>query len=214
MKNIVLSLGALLGLSALAPAALAQDVQAGQKKAAMCIGCHGIEGYKASFPEIHSVPKISGQNGAYIVAALQAYQKGERKHPSMKGIAASLSNQDMEDLAAFYEAQKPAVSERPVPQPSAAVAALLQRANCASCHGDNFNKPISPAYPKLAGQPADYLYVALKAYQTEKNANLGRSNAIMAGMAKQYTLDELKQLSKYIASLPTELAVVPQSRFR
>lgn len=79
------------------------DVKAGETKAAMCIGCHGIVGYKASFPEIYRVPKISGQSAAYIVASLNGYKKGDRKHPTMRGIAASLSDQDMADLAAFYE---------------------------------------------------------------------------------------------------------------
>ena len=60
-------------------AAQAQDVKAGEKKIAMCIGCHGIPGYQASFPEIHKVPMIAGQNAKYIVAALQAYAKGDRK---------------------------------------------------------------------------------------------------------------------------------------
>ena len=62
------------------------------------------------------------------------------------------------------------------------MAELLKKGNCASCHGENLNKPIDPSYPKLAGQHGDYLYVALKAYQTDGNAQVGRGNAIMAGM--------------------------------
>ena len=91
---------------AAAPAA-AQDVkanaQAGEKKAAMCIGCHSIPGYQASFPEVHKVPMLAGQNARYMQAALAAYKSGDRKHPTMRAIAASLSDQDMADLAAFYE---------------------------------------------------------------------------------------------------------------
>jgi cytochrome c553 len=70
----------------------------------MCIGCHGIAGYKTAFPEVYSVPKIGGQHPAYIVKALQAYKSGDRNHPSMKGIAATLSDKDMADLAAYYGA--------------------------------------------------------------------------------------------------------------
>jgi cytochrome c553 len=66
MKALTLS----LALAGLCSTALAQDVKAGEKKAAMCIGCHGIAGYQASFPEVHRVPKISGQNAKYIVASL------------------------------------------------------------------------------------------------------------------------------------------------
>ena len=72
----------------------------------MCIGCHGIKGYQASFPEIHKVPMIAGQGAKYIVAALTAYKKGERKHPAMRGIAASLSDQDMADLACLLRAAR------------------------------------------------------------------------------------------------------------
>ncbi len=73
---------------------------------AMCVGCHGIPGYKTSFPEVYQVPKIGGQSAKYIENALKAYQKGERKHPSMRGIAGSLSDQDMANLAAYYAQQK------------------------------------------------------------------------------------------------------------
>ena len=73
---------------------------------------------------------------------------------------------------------------------------------------------ILPSYPKLAGQHADYLYVALKAYQTEGNPQVGRGNAIMGGMAKPFSHAELKQIASYIATLPTDLKTVPESRFR
>ena len=196
-------------------AAQAQDVKAGEKKVAMCIGCHGIVGYQASFPEIHKVPMIAGQNAKYIVSALQAYAKGDRKHPTMRGIAGSLSEQDMNDVAAFYEQQAklPAAGES-IPAAPANVAELLSKGACVSCHGANFSKPIDPSYPKLAGQHADYLTVALKSYKTEKNANVGRGNAIMAGQVKQFSNAELKAIAGYISSLPTELATVPQGKFR
>ncbi len=73
-----------------------------RNKIAMCIGCHGIPGYKTAFPEVYHVPRIAGQQPAYIVNALKAYKAGERSHPSMRGIAASLTDQDMADLAAYY----------------------------------------------------------------------------------------------------------------
>jgi cytochrome c553 len=71
-------------------------------KIAMCIGCHGIPGYKTAFPDVYHVPKIAGQQPAYLIAALKAYKDGARSHPSMRGIAASLTEQDMADLAAYY----------------------------------------------------------------------------------------------------------------
>ena len=75
---------------------------AGKAKSSMCVGCHNIPGYKTAFPSVYSVPKLDGQHAAYIVKALRAYKSGERPHPSMRGVAASLTDQDMADLAAFY----------------------------------------------------------------------------------------------------------------
>lgn len=191
------------------------DVQAGHKKAEMCIGCHGIPGYQNSFPEIHKVPKISGQTDKYIVAALNAYKKGDRKHPTMRGIADSLSDQDMADVAAYYAASGTGgAAPAAAPAPTGKVAELITKGACISCHGEGFNKPIDPAYPKIAGQHADYLFVALKAYKTENNANVGRSNSVMAGVAKQFSNAELKELSKYVGGLQGELKTVPQSKFR
>jgi cytochrome c553 len=69
---------------------------------AMCIGCHGIPGYKTAFPSTYHVPKIAGQQPAYIVNALKAYKSGERSHPSMRGIASSLTEEDMKKLADYY----------------------------------------------------------------------------------------------------------------
>lgn len=80
------------------------DPAAGKRKTSMCAGCHGIGGYKTAFPEVYSVPKLGGQHAAYLVKALQAYKSGERAHPSMRAIAATLSDRDMADLAAYYAA--------------------------------------------------------------------------------------------------------------
>jgi len=101
---------ALLAIAGVAQAAAAADVvgnaKAAENKVAMCIGCHAIPGYKATFPEVFEVPMIGGQSAKYIESALKAYQKGERKNPSMRGIAGSLSDQDIADLAAYYSQQK------------------------------------------------------------------------------------------------------------
>ena len=193
------------------------NAQAGQKINAMCIGCHGIKGYQASFPEVYKVPMISGQNAKYIESALHAYKKGDRKHPTMRGISESLTDQNIADLAAYYSAHglvEGQLAPKEVKAPSAEVAALLGKANCASCHGANFSMPIDPSYPKIGGQHADYLFVALKAYKISDNAKVGRGNAIMASMAKQYSNAELKMLANYISSVQGDVKVVPQSRFR
>ncbi|MGB3067573.1 MAG: c-type cytochrome [Ottowia sp.] len=194
------------------------DAQAGAGKIAMCIGCHGIKGYQSSFPEVYKVPRISGQNAKYIASVLESYKKGDRKHPSMRAIAGSLTEQDIADVAAYYEQSgrtegESAPAATP-PAPSAQVAQLLQKGACVSCHGDNFSKPIDPSYPKIAGQYPDYLYVALKSYKDNGHQTWGRANPVMAGMAKQFSNAELKAIANYIGSLDSELKTVPQSRFR
>jgi cytochrome c553 len=187
------------------------------KLVAMCIGCHNLPGYQASFPEVHKVPAIAGQGAKYIASALNAYKKGDRKHPTMRGIAASLSDQDIADISVYYEQlgrSTTALPETLATEPSSEVKALLAKGACVSCHGANFSKPLDATYPKLAGQYSDYLYVALKSYQVDGNPHVGRNNAIMAGQAKQFSHAELKLLANYIGSLPGEVKTVPHSRFR
>ena len=193
------------------------DAQAGANKVAMCMGCHSIEGYQASFPEVYKVPKISGQSARYIESALAAYKKADRRHPTMRGIADSLTDQDIADLAAYYEKHTTGdvtVAEKPSREPSTKTAELLKKGTCASCHGDNFSKAIDPTYPKLGGQNADYLYAALKSYTVEKSGYIGRSHPVMGAMAKQFNHAEMKELADYIGSLQGGLQTVPESRFR
>ena len=198
MKTLISFAVAVLISSTFCSVAVAQDAAAGEKKSQMCAGCHSI----------------AGQSTGYIVAALTAYQKGERQHPTMKGIAATLSEQDMADLAAYYAGQAGPAAPASIAAPSARVAELVKKANCTSCHGENYSQPIAPNYPKIAGQHADYLYVALKAYQIDGNPQVGRKNAVMGGMARQFTHAELKELAVYIGSLPGELQTVRQPSFR
>ena len=105
-KTLTTSLFAGLGFMLVVPGAWAQDVKAnpiaGEKKAAMCIGCHGIPGYRVAYPHVYHVPMIAGQNAKAIEAALKAYKAGERKHPTMVAIAATLSDADITELAAYY----------------------------------------------------------------------------------------------------------------
>ena len=93
---------AIAGQAVAADAAPVGNVQNARDKVSMCIGCHGIPGYKASFPELYHVPMIAGQNAKYIETALNEYKKGARSHPTMDAIAGSLSDQDIADLAAYY----------------------------------------------------------------------------------------------------------------
>lgn len=107
---------ALLVLAGFANVAAAAEIvgnaTAAKAKVEMCIGCHAIPGYKAAYPEVYRVPMLGGQNAKYIEAALQAYKKGERKNQSMRGIAMTLSDQDIADVAAYYAQQAPAQAQK------------------------------------------------------------------------------------------------------
>ena len=105
-KTLASILCALAGAACLVQAAAAQDAKVSDRNTAMCIGCHGIPGYKTAFPTTYHVPRIAGQQPGYIVSALKAYKSGERSHPSMRGIATSLTEDDMKKLAEYYGGHK------------------------------------------------------------------------------------------------------------
>lgn len=118
-KQLILSqLTLCAGLAFAGFTAQAQDVkgsaQAGQGKVWLCIGCHAIPDYRADYPLVYKVPMIGGQNAAYIASSLAAYKKGERKHPTMRSIAGSLSEQDMADLGEYYAAQNASSPNNPL----------------------------------------------------------------------------------------------------
>jgi cytochrome c553 len=91
--------------SAVQAADIQGNAEQGASKVRLCAGCHAIPGYRSSVPEVYTVPMIGGQSAGYMVAALQAYKKGERKHPTMRSVAGSLSDQEMADISAYYAAQ-------------------------------------------------------------------------------------------------------------
>jgi cytochrome c553 len=219
MKKFLFTVSSLLLVCATTLSAQAQDIKgdalAGSHKNALCVGCHGIKGFHTAFPETHQVPKLSGQGARYISAALHAYKKGERKHPSMRTLASSLSEQDIADLAAYYESTGTGATlptKATIGSPKASE--LVTKGGCASCHGENLSKPIDPTYPKIAGQHSDYLYVALKAYKTTDKAFIGRGHPLMGGIAKQFSNADLKVLAEYVSSLPSELQTVQPVRFK
>jgi cytochrome c553 len=102
IRNVIAASAA--GILLAGPVLADGDAAAGKHKTALCEGCHGIPGYKTAFPAVYHVPKLGGQHASYIVKALQGYKSGERSHPTMRAIAAGLTDQDMADLAAYYAA--------------------------------------------------------------------------------------------------------------
>jgi cytochrome c553 len=190
------------------------DAQAGSQKNALCIGCHGIRGYHTGFPEVYRVPMLSGQSAGYIVSALNDYKTGARKHPSMATTALSLTAQDMADLGAYYESTALTAETPAKPIDASVGAALVEKGGCIACHGAGLAKPIAPTYPKIAGQHADYVYAALRAYKTENKPQIGRNNPIMGGVVKQFSDKELKEIARYVESLPTTMQTIQPNRFR
>ena len=179
-----------------APSAFAQatgDAERGAKLAYTCLGCHGIPNYKNAYPN-YSVPKLRGQHAEYLLLALQAYQNGERSHATMHANTAGWTEQQLADMAAFLAGPplQPAAAPKPVGKaPEAAQ-------TCVACHGTD-GVGITPQYPTLSGQHADYLERALTDYKKG-----GRKNAIMAGCAAQLSAADIKALAaSYAAQRPS-----------
>jgi cytochrome c553 len=102
---VIAALSGLAGIATTASADVVGNAKAAQGKVAMCIGCHGIPGYRTAYPEVYRVPLLGGQNQKYIENALNEYKKGDRHFDTMHGIAVTLSDQDIADIAAYYAAQ-------------------------------------------------------------------------------------------------------------
>jgi len=181
------------GLLMLGVTVHAEDMKAdsvrGAKRAYTCLGCHGIAEYRNSYPNYH-VPKIGGQHAEYVVSALGEYRSGARKHPTMHAQAASMTDQDMVDIAAYLASDTPLKSKA---QPVANVPKTAQNV-CAACHGVDGVAAL-PAYPNLAGQQADYIEQALRAYK-----NGSRQNVVMNGMAATISEEEIPMIARYYAS--------------
>ena len=190
--------GIALCLSALGAHA-AGDPAAGEKKFYTCYGCHGVVDYKNAYPE-YSVPKLRHQNAAYLIAALQEYRDGTRPHPTMHAQASSLSDQDIEDIAAYLQGAEPVKPAAP-----AASKAPKQAAPCIACHGETglgVDAPLVPKPPVLAGQHVDYLEQALATYRNGR-----RKNVVMDSMAQLLTSDEdVKIAAAYFANQKSPLA--------
>ena len=190
--------GLLLSITAVAEG----DAERGEKLSQTCLGCHGAPGLRNPSP-VYKIPMVGGQHPEYIVSALQAYKNKERPHRTMQAQSASLSDQDMADIAAFFGAM--AGNSRPeLVSQAQAKAGQEKSAICATCHGANGDGD-NPIYPKLAGQYQSYLVQALKEYRSGE-----RSNAIMAGFAANLTIEDIEALAAWYAGQQGGLSA-PQS---
>ncbi len=189
-----------LALGAFALPAFAEgDAERGKTLAYTCLGCHGIEGYRNAYPSFR-VPKLGGQKADYIAAALRGYQNGEREHGTMQGQAYSLSDQEIDDLAAYFGSyENETIASGGVQAP-----AFDKAATCVACHGAN-GIGVQPTWPTLAGQYEDYLVHALKQYRDGV-----RTNVLMMPMATALTDADIKALAAYYAGLDGLETTLPE----
>lgn len=188
---LIAALTAMAGFSMGAQAA--GDPARGAELASTCMGCHGIPGYRNAYPS-YRVPKLGGQKADYLVIALQEYKAKTRPHTTMQAQAATLSDQDMQDIAAFLGSEgdaKPAAAA----DGSAAASRGKEKATvCAACHGET-GISASPTWPNLAGQHEDYLVQAITKYREK-----ARQDPVMQGQVGTLKDADVRDLAAYFAA--------------
>ena len=180
----------------LMPITLAGDAERGALLAQTCTGCHGIPGYYNAQPAYH-VPKLGGQNADYVEVALQGYRRGTRGHETMQAQASSLSDQDIADVAAYFESFK---ADAEVGRTRASEAFIeagrTKAATCVACHGPE-GVAAAPQWPNLAGQHENYLVEALEQYK-----NGGRVDMVMNPLIQPLDEQSIEELAAFFASRP------------
>lgn len=193
---------------ALSSAALGEDLgegsaEEGQTKATPCVACHGVNGNSTN-PEW---PSLAGQSGPYIVKQLKAFKAGERQNPLMTPMAQPLSDDDMEDLAAYYSQQVRTGLEA---EPSKiAEGQRLYRggdsvggiAACTACHGPSGKGIEAAGYPALQGQHATYVAAQLRAYRAGARTTDQPQNRMMRDVANRLTDAQIDAVAQYVQGL-------------
>ena len=186
-------------LAAASSAFAAADLDAGAAKAATCMACHGPAGISSTV----ETPSLAGQPDNFLQWQLVYFRNGVRKSPVMQPMAASLSDNDIRNVAAWFAAQKPptAAPNGPAdPALRAAGARLVQGNRCAACHKDDFSGAPQQATPRLAAQREDYLLKSLRDFKT--GARVGGGVAAMADVVQPLGDADLKALAHFMAHFP------------
>lgn len=200
MKKLVISLLVLMGVSGFANAE--GDAEAGKSKAAVCAGCHGADGNSA----VASFPKLAGQNVKYLVKQMQDIKSGERSVPAMTGLLSGSSDQDMEDIAAYFSSQFPSVGA--ANKDLVALGEKIYRAGnkdsgvsaCTACHSPTGKGNSMAGFPALSGQHADYVATQLRAFREGERTNDGDAK-MMRSVAFRLTNKEIDAVASYISGL-------------
>lgn len=177
------------------------DAAAGKEKSASCAACHGADGNSAA----PNFPKIAGQHAGYLYKQLAEFKNGKRENATMAGLVASLSNADMQDLAAYYASQTG--SKGTTAEDQLAMGRMIYRAGntttgvsaCAACHGPNGTGNPQANFPSLGGQHAAYTEDQLKQFSKSKRAN--DAGSMMRVIARKMSEAEMKAVAEYIQSL-------------
>jgi cytochrome c553 len=165
------------------------DTDQGRVLAYTCMGCHGIEGYRNAYPS-YRVPRLGGQKSAYIKSALIAYRNGSRPHPTMQAQGGSLSDADIEQLAAWFQSVATASDNVDADD----VAGFAPAAVCVTCHGVA-GPAVEPQPPVLSGQQEEYLVHALGQYKDGK-----RSGTVMTAFAAGLSDADVATIAAFYAS--------------
>ena len=199
MKKVAIALSLLVSLVGTANAA--GNAEAGKEKAAMCTACHGADGNSL----VDTFPKLAGQHADYLVKQLKDFKSGARLDPIMQGMAAALTDEDMANIAAYYQSM--AVTEGTSTEESVRLAQDLYRggdmerkiASCMSCHGPRGNGSGLAKFPKISNQHAPYLASQLKKFRSGERANDPQS--MMGDTAAKLTDAEIDALAIYLGGL-------------
>jgi cytochrome c553 len=173
-------------------AALAADMEAGRRKAETCAACHGSTGNSTD----PAIPSIAGQPAQFISTQLYFFREGNRKNPQMAALAANLKNADLNDLAAYYSAQKAAPPKELATEKIEAGKRLTQQYNCTACHGAALLG--QQHIPRLAGQHAEYLRTQLRGFQAGTRFDMDGN---MTSAARAMPATDIDALAEYLASL-------------
>ncbi|MGA8259510.1 MAG: cytochrome c [Arenicellales bacterium] len=166
----------------------AGNAEKGELRAQTCMGCHGAPGERNAYPG-YRIPKLGGQHDFYIVNALKEYKEKKRWHPTMRAQASTLTEQDRENVAAYFSSMaKPASND---------VGDNTPFKQCAACHGPDGNSPSDPdktqGAPILAGQYPDYIVQVLHDYKSGK-----RQNPIMNAMASGLNDEQIHTIAEFL----------------
>lgn len=177
----------------------AGDIARGESLSQTCLGCHGAPGLRNPGP-VYNIPVIGGQREVYLVSALQAYKNKERSHGTMQAQASNLSDQDIQDIAAYFSSLKTTVE--PVAADLSAAPKLYD--TCKTCH--SVDGAATGDFPIINGQYQSYIAQALKDYRAG-----GRKNPIMGMQAQNLTIQQIKEIADWYAQQQGKL-IAPQTK--